>query len=75
MVSDASDHPSAREKEKDKIRALDAGANDYLLSRSAGRTAGEDTRCIAPSRYKSSLSEPVFVLDTLPSILPNAAYF
>ena len=57
---------SAREKEKDKIRALDAGANDSLTKPfSAGELLARIRVALRHQGIKAGLSEPVFVLDTL----------
>ena len=57
---------SAREQEQDKIRALDAGANDYLTKPfSAGELMARIRVALRNLGLQAGLSEPVFVLDTL----------
>jgi two-component system KDP operon response regulator KdpE len=57
---------SAREQEQDKIRALDAGADDYLTKPfSAGELLARIRVSLRHQVMQAGQTEPVFVLDTL----------
>ena len=57
---------SAREQEQDKIRALDAGADDYLTKPfSAGELLARIRVALRHQVMQEGQTEPVFVLDTL----------
>ncbi len=58
---------SAREQERDKVNALDAGADDYLTKPfSAGELLARIRVALRHAvRTKTDQTEPVFVLDTL----------
>ena len=57
---------SAREQEQDKIRALDAGADDYLTKPfSAGELLARVRVALRHQVMQEGQTEPVFVLDTL----------
>ncbi len=57
---------SAREQEQDKIRALDAGADDYLTKPfSAGELLARIRVALRHQVMQEGQTEPVFILDTL----------
>jgi two-component system KDP operon response regulator KdpE len=57
---------SAREQEQDKIRALDAGADDYLTKPfSAGELLARIRVALRHQVMQEGQAEPVFVQDTL----------
>ena len=57
---------SAREQELDKIRALDAGADDYLTKPfSAGELLARIRVSLRHQVMQAGQTEPIFVLDTL----------